>query len=219
MGFITKAYFYIHCNSNWLFFFFFIFESCKALHQWWKNVICNEQSFSATSFWCFASFVSILYRDLWKRARKKADGFLCVCCLSILESEGQSWMAWKERSSEGTDLRVLRWRKFLSLPLHRGFFFFLIPDVLAAQITQLGEEQRNKKLWRVKTIEFKKNYMQSENGSNSSNSTSHFYRVNKRKESALHPLLTLWRSWVFFKVSVKALMVQFFSTSAWKSSI
>lgn len=25
MGFITKAYFYIHCNSNWLFFFFFFY--------------------------------------------------------------------------------------------------------------------------------------------------------------------------------------------------
>lgn len=151
-----------------------------------------------------------------KPAKRQIGLFLCY--LSILESAGQSLMALKERSSKGTDLRLLRWRKFLPLPLLKGFFFFLIPDVLAARITHLGEEQCNKKLWRVKTIDFKKNYMQSENGSNSSNSTSHSAEWIKGRR--VH-YIRYWHfeGLGFFQGSCKGVNGTVFSTSAWKSSI
>ena len=140
-----------------------------------------------------------------------------LCYLSILESAGQSLMALKGRSNQGTELRLLRWRKLLALPSLKGFCFLLVPDVLAARITHL-EEQCNKKLWRVKTIDFKENYMQSENGSNSSNSTSHSAEWIKGRR--VH-YIRYWHfeGLFFFQGSCKGVNGTVFSTSAWKSSI
>lgn len=115
----------------------------------------------------------------------------------------------KRKKKQGDRSRIALWRKFMPLPLLKGvFFFFLLPDVLAAQITHL-EEQCSKKLWRVKTIDFKENYMQSKNGSNSSNSTSHSAEwIKGRRVHYIHH----WHfeGGFFSKAAVKALMAPFF---------
>lgn len=173
-----------------------------------KNVICNEQFYSyILPVFCLLSicFISWPLNNSLEKGRRG----IFLCCLSILESAGQSWMTLKGSRNKGTDPRLLLWRKFMPLPLLKGFFsFFLLPNVLAAQITHL-EEQCSKKLWRVKTIDFKENYMQSENGSNSSNSTSHSAEwIKGRRVHYIHH----WHlEGLFFpKVPVKALMASFF---------
>lgn len=97
-------------------------------------------------------FFFVLFVHFWV-SRSKFDGF-------------------KRKKQQENRSEVAQVKEVCAFTFAQGVFFFPIPDVLAAQITHLGK-QCNKKLWRVKTIDFKESYMQSENGSNSSNSTSH----------------------------------------------
>lgn len=182
-----------------------------------KNVICNDQFYSyILPVFCLLSICFISWP--LNSSLEKGRWGIFLCYLSILESVGQSWMTLKGRRSKGTDPRLLLWRKFVPLPLLRGvFFFFLLPDVFAAQITHLVE-QCSKKLWRVKTIDFKENYMQSENGSNSSNSTSHSAEwIKGRRVHYIHH----WHfeGLFFFQGSCKGINDTVFSTSAWKSIV
>lgn len=120
---------------------------------------------------CFASFLSVLYRDLWTIAWKKEMRGFFVLFVHFWVSRSK-FHGFKRKKQQENRSKVAQVKEVSAFTFAQRFFFFPIPDVLAAQIIHLGK-QCNKKLWRVKTIDFKESYMQSENGSNSSNSTSH----------------------------------------------